>query len=418
MKRKIRTLIAAVLCMALACSALATAAPVEAWAVTQDEIDALKAERDVITAQRREKQAIVDQLESEKAGVVDRKKAMDERNAYTLQQIELNEKEILLYDQMIEDKALEVENAQELETEQLARYRTRIRAMEENGGLDILAIVFSSDNLGDLLTAMDDIGEIMESDKTIEREYRAARENTEAAKEEYEQVKLELNAKQDDLRKEQEELQADIDEATQLIKDIESDLENRQAEFDEIMAAEDAANAKIDELVAQLEAERRAAAAAANPGGGAGVSSGATTGTTSFVWPVASYVYISSRFGLRVHPITGETKSHTGMDIASNQGTSVYAADGGTVTLASWNGGYGNCIMIDHGNGYVTLYGHLSGYAVSEGQAVSQGSVIGYVGSTGNSTGPHLHFEVLQNGTRIDPEQFFSGLTFSPDAGV
>ena len=418
MKRKIRTLIAAVLCMALACSALATAAPVEAWAVTQDEIDALKAERDVITAQRREKQAIVDQLESEKAGVVDRKKAMDERNAYTLQQIELNEKEILLYDQMIEDKALEVENAQELETEQLARYRTRIRAMEENGGLDILAIVFSSDNLGDLLTAMDDIGEIMESDKTIEREYRAARENTEAAKEEYEQVKLELNAKQDDLRKEQEELQADIDEATQLIKDIESDLENRQAEFDEIMAAEDAANAKIDELVAQLEAERRAAAAAANPGGGAGVSSGATTGTASFVWPVASYVYISSRFGLRVHPITGETKSHTGMDIASNQGTSVYAADGGTVTLASWNGGYGNCIMIDHGNGYVTLYGHLSGYAVSEGQAVSQGSVIGYVGSTGNSTGPHLHFEVLQNGTRIDPEQFFSGLTFSPDAGV
>ncbi len=425
MKRQMRTLIAAMLCMALACTTLGIAAPTEAYAVTQDEIDALKAERDAITAQRREKQAIVDQLESEKAGVVDRKKAMDERNAYTLQQIDLNEKEILLYDQMIEDKAQEVSNAQQLEAQQLERYRTRIRAMEENGSLDLLAIVFNTDNLGDLLTAMDDIGEIMESDKDIEREYRAARENTEAAKEEYEQVKLELNAKQDDLREEQEELQADIDEATQLIKDIESDLENRQAEFNEIMAAEDAANAKIDELVAQLEAERRAAAAAAaaaagaaNGGNGAGVSSGATTGTASFVWPVASYVYISSRFGLRVHPITGQTKSHTGMDIASNHGTSVYAADGGTVTLAGWNGGYGNCIMIDHGNGYVTLYGHLSGYAVSEGQAVSQGSVIGYVGSTGNSTGPHLHFEVLQNGSRIDPEQFFSGLTFSPDAGV
>lgn len=421
MKRQIRTLTAAVLCLTMACTVLSIAAPTEAWAVTQDEIDALRAERDVITAQRKEKQAIVDQLESEKAGVVDRKKAMDERNAYTLQQIELNEKEILLYDRMIEDKAQEVSNAQQLEEQQLERYRTRIRAMEENGNLDILAIVLSSDNLGDLLTAMDDIGEIMESDKDIEREYRAARENTEAAKEEYEQVKLELNAKQDDLREEQEELQADIDEATQLIRDLETDLENRQAEFDEIMAAEDAANAKIDELVAQLEAERRAAATAAagaNGGSGAGVSSGATTGTASFVWPVASYVYISSRFGLRVHPITGETKSHTGMDIASNQGTSVYAADGGTVTLASWNGGYGNCIMIDHGNGYVTLYGHLSGYAISEGQAVSQGSVIGYVGSTGNSTGPHLHFEVLQNGSRIDPEQFFSGLTFSPDAGV
>lgn len=106
------------------------------------------------------------------------------------------------------------------------------------------------------------------------------------------------------------------------------------------------------------------------------------------------------------------------MDIASNQGTAVYASDGGTVTLAGWNGGYGNCIMIDHGNGYVTLYGHLSSISVSEGQSVSQGATIGAVGSTGNSTGPHLHFEVLQNGSRIDPEQFFSGLTISADAGV
>jgi murein DD-endopeptidase MepM/ murein hydrolase activator NlpD len=137
----------------------------------------------------------------------------------------------------------------------------------------------------------------------------------------------------------------------------------------------------------------------------------------SFLWPVASYVYVSSRFGLRIHPITGVQKTHTGMDIASNQGTAVYASDGGTVTLAGWNGGYGNCIMIDHGNGYVTLYGHLSAINVSKGQTVSQGETIGLVGSTGNSTGPHLHFEVLQNGTRIDPEQFFSGLTISADAG-
>ena len=86
--------------------------------------------------------------------------------------------------------------------------------------------------------------------------------------------------------------------------------------------------------------------------------------------------------------------------------------------MAGWNGGYGNCIMIDHGNGYVTLYGHLNYIGVSNGQTVSQGSVIGQVGSTGASTGPHLHFEVLKNGSRIDPEQFFSGLVFSQDAGV
>ena len=95
----------------------------------------------------------------------------------------------------------------------------------------------------------------------------------------------------------------------------------------------------------------------------------------------------------------------------------MWASDGGTVILASVNGGYGNCIMIDHGNGYQTLYGHLSGYAVSYGQSVSKGDVIGYVGATGVVTGPHLHFEIWSGGGRIDPEPYFSGLSFAPDAG-
>lgn len=409
-----RTIIAAVLAAGVLFS---NGAVLTANAVTQSEIDALKAERDKITAQRMEKQAVVDRLEAEKASVVDRKQAMDERNSYTLQQMELNREEIELYDRMILEKELEVTDAETLEKTQLERYRSRIRAMEENGNLNLIAIVLNSDNLSELMTAFDDIGEIMQSDKAIEKAYRAAKENTEQAKQEYEEVRLELTAKREELEEEQVELQADIDEATQLILDLEFDLENRQREYEEIMAAEDAANAVIDQLVAQLEAERKAAEEAANAAGGGG-GGGTATATASFVWPVASYVYISSRFGMRVHPITGQTRSHTGLDIASNQGTSVYAADGGKVTMAGWNGGYGNCIMIDHGNGYVTLYGHLNGFAISQGDTVSQGQTIGYVGSTGTSTGSHLHFEVLLNGSRIDPEQFFGGLTFSPDAGV
>lgn len=419
MGKNTKRFLSAALCFALVCSLLSSAAPVQAFAVTQDEIDALKAQRDEITAQRLEKQAIVDELEEQKASVVDRKRAMDERNALALEQIELNEQEIALYDEMIAEKKLEVEQAEELEAEQLERYRERVRSMEENGNLDVLAVFLMTDDLSDLLTAIDDVGEIMESDKELEESYREARENTEAAQEEYEQLKIELEAKQDELREEQEELQADIDEATQLITDIENDLENRQAEYDEIMAAEEEANAEIEALVAELEEQRRAEEAAKNASNvnNGGSSGGTASGTASFVWPVASYVYITSRFGYRTHPITGKYSNHTGIDIASNQGTSVYAADGGTVTRASWYGGYGNCIIIDHGNGYMTLYGHLSGYAISEGDTVTQGQTIGYVGSTGNSTGPHLHFEVWQNGSRIDPEQFFSGLVFSADAG-
>ena len=419
-KRKIRAAVALCLSVLMMGTVVSEAFPVPAYAVTQSQIDELKEQRNVIRAQRQEKQAIVEALEAEKADVVAQKQAMDERNMYTLQQIQLNNQEIELYDEMIAEKAAELEEAQRLENEQLERYRARVRAMEENGGYNILAIISKSDSFSDMLTAMDDVGEIMESDRQLEDAYIAARENTESVKADYEDTRSELEDLKAQLKAEQEELEKDIEEAIQIILDLENDLENRQAEYDAIMAAEDAANATIDKLVAELEAQRaaEAAAAAAAGGGGSGGGGGNANATGSFLWPVASYVYMSSRFGLRVHPITGEKKSHTGIDIASNQGTAVYASDGGSVTLAGWNGGYGNCIMIDHGNGYVTLYGHLSSISVSVGQTVSQGATIGAVGSTGNSTGPHLHFEVLKNGTRIDPEQFFSGLTISADAGV
>ena len=417
-KRKIRAAMALCLSVLLMGTVVSEAIPVPDYAVTQSQIDELKEQRNVIRAQRQEKQAIVEALEAEKADVVAQKQAMDERNMYTLQQIQLNNQEIELYDEMIAEKAAELEEAQRLENEQLERYRARVRAMEENGGYNILAIISKSDSFSDMLTAMDDVGEIMESDRQLEDAYIAARENTESVKADYEDTRAELEELKAQLKAEQEELEKDIEEAIQIILDLENDLENRQAEYDAIMAAEDAANATIDKLVAELEAQRAAEAAAAAAAAGGSSGGGSANASGSFLWPVASYVYVSSRFGLRVHPITGKTKSHTGIDIASNQGTAVYASDGGTVTLAGWNGGYGNCIMIDHGNGYVTLYGHLSSISVSVGQTVSQGATIGAVGSTGNSTGPHLHFEVLKNGTRIDPEQFFSGLTISADAGV
>ena len=407
MKRKIRSLAAVLLCTILSGALLLGAIPAQAYAVTQAEIDALKNQRNAISAQRQEKQAIVEQLEADKAGVVETKQAMDERNAYTIQQIQLNGEEIELYNDMIKTKEKELTAAQQLEAEQLARYRVRVRAMEENGNLGFLSMILQTSSLGEMLTAIDDVGEIMESDKALEDAYIEARVNTEEVKADYEVYRADIEAKQKVLRDEQEELEKDIQEAIDLINNIQNDLDNKAAEYNAILAAEDAANAKIDSMVKELEAQRRAEAIAAR-----------AAGNGSFLWPVASYVYISSRFGLRVHPITGVEKSHTGLDIAADQGTTVYASDGGTVVLAEWNGGYGNCIMIDHGNGYVTLYGHLSSIAVSANSTVSQGDVIGYVGSTGNSTGPHLHFEVLLNGERIDPEQFFSGLTFSPNAGV
>ena len=422
MNRK-RKLLSIQLFSLVLCTALLTALmPQSHAAVSQAEIEALRAQRDEIQALREEKQAEIDELKDDAVGILVQKRALDERNTYTMQQLQLNEEEIKLYDEMIADKEKEVLQAQEQEQEQLDRYRARVRAMEENGSLNLLALILKANDLGEMLTAMDDVGEIMQRDKELEDNYIRARENTEEVKSEYEAYQKEVSGKQEALREEQEKLQAEIDEASELLIGLHDDYMNRQAEIAEIEAQEDATNTAISVLVAKLEAERaaEAAAAAAAAGGGGGSSAGGASAYAngSFIFPVESYSYISSRFGERIHPITGELKNHNGMDIAANMGTAVYAADGGKVVLAEWYGGYGNCIMIDHGNGYKTLYGHLSYIGVKNGQTVTQGNTIGQVGSTGNSTGPHLHFEVYLNGSRIDPEQFYSGLVISPDAGV
>ena len=127
----------------------------------------------------------------------------------------------------------------------------------------------------------------------------------------------------------------------------------------------------------------------------------------TFTWPCPSSTYITDSFGWRIHPIYGYWKLHTGTDIGGSYGVDVVAAAAGKVIMADWYGGYGNCVMIDHGSGLVTLYGHLSGYNCYYGQEVSRGEVIAFVGSTGNSTGPHLHFEVRVNGDYVDPMGYF-----------
>ena len=373
--------------------------PAQAFAVSQAEIDELERRKEAIEAKVEEKQAVVDELEEQQAGVMEQKKALDERNEYLIEQLKINAEQIVLYDEMIEEKAREVEAAKALEEEQLQRYRTRVRAMEENGRGNVLAMLLQSNSLGEFLTAIDDIGEIMESDKALEDAYIAARE-------------------------------AQIDEAAKLIEEIKENISEHEDELDELRQAQAEAEDLISKKVAELEEQKRReeaaaqTAAAAAGGGGGGVSynnsDGSVMGTGNFAWPCAC-TYITSRVGGREHPITHVYKYHSGMDIGCQYGDAVWASDSGTVIVAGENGGYGNCVMIDHGyvNGdnYYTLYGHLSSIGVSVGQSVSQGQYIGAVGSTGVSTGPHLHFEIRNSSGPTDFNWRFEGmLTYADDA--
>ena len=309
--------------------------------------------------------------------------------------------------------------------------------MEESGGYNILTVVMSSSDFNEFLTALDDMEKIMNADRDLEDQYIAAREEAEAVKADYEAVKADCEAKQEVLREEQAGIEENIRQTEQELAALEDKLEEAIQAYEEFQAAEEQAANQIAAMIAAYEEEKaaaraaaqiaaaQAAQAAAQQGGGEGdeggsasgnlgLNPGAATGTGSLSWPAPFSTRVTSRYGTRSDPFTGESRSHSGIDIDGYgcEGSAVTAADGGTVITATYNDGYGNYIIIDHGNGMQTLYAHLSGMAVGEGSSVSQGQTIGYVGATGRATGTHLHFEVFVNGSRTDPAGYFGGLSY------
>ena len=379
------------------------------------ELDAIEQQKEELQAQREEMQAGIDELLAQRDTVLEKKALLDEQNQYAVEEMELIDEQIEVYTGLIEDKAEELAEAQEAETSQYELYCKRVRAMEENGSYTYLDILFNCTSLGELLGAMDDISEIMDADRRLYEKYTAAREETERVKAEYEDTLADLGDKQDELEAEKARLEAEIEEATDLINDLEADIEAAQAEYAANEAAEQALNAQMDAIAAQIAAEEEAARQEAAQNGTDYTGPGSTA-TGSYTWPCPSCTYITSGYGNRIHPIFGTERWHSGIDIGAAAGSSVLAADSGTVTVATYSSSYGNYVMIYHSNGTYTLYAHMSSLTVTAGQNVTKGDTIGYVGSTGWSTGPHLHFEIRNSGGTIDPTQYFGGLTYAPDA--
>lgn len=391
--RKLRIVCAALAVFVTVAALLPGISGTDALAVSQSQIDALEEQRDALRAEREEMQAGIDELESQQADVLQQKAALDAQNEVYRQEIELIEEQVSLYTQLVEQKRQEVELATQAESEQLATYRRHVRAMEENGRYTYLSILFGSRSLGELMSNLDMIGEIMEADQRSYEQYTAAREQSEQIQAEYETMLTELDSRQSELETEKAALEVQIDEATQMIVDLEAQLETDRAAYEEQLAKEAALEADIQEMIAELERQEAA-------------NSIVSTGT--YIWPLPGY-RPGSAYGWRIHPIWGDRRFHAGEDIGAPSGTPILAADSGLVTVIPDNGnGYGNYIMINHGGGRVTLYAHMSGFAVSNGATVTQGQTIGYVGSTGNSTGPHLHFETRVNGATTDPKGYFS----------
>lgn len=390
----------------------------------QDELDDLNSQRNEIQGRMNEVQSEIDSLDYEKANTLEKKLILDRKNTLAQEELDVIQEQITIMDGRIASLQDDLTEARAEEEYQKERWLTRVRDMEETSDVSYIQVLFEATSFSDLLTRIDLVNEVAAYDESLAQEYVTAREKVETLETEAEEIFAANEASRQELEAKKTQLETDIAAACGLIAAMDSDIDD----YNEVLAQEQATKAEIESLIvtkekelqeakAAEEAARLAALAAqqaaqqAAQGGGItappAVSGGVSAGSGGFMWPTYTR-YITSYYGMRTNPVSGIYKNHDGVDIGAAYGTAIYASASGTVVSAGWYGGYGNCVMINHGNGYTTLYGHQSRIAVSAGQTVSQGQVIGYVGSTGNSTGPHLHFEVRASATAmpINPLSF------------
>lgn len=399
-------------------------------------IEALKQQEASIAAQQKEIQSQMDAKEADILDLVQQKNQIDQQIKLTQDSIDNKNDQIQAYNLLIAEKQNELDDALQSRDALNERYRARLRSMEENGKLTYWSILFKASSFADLLDRVDMINEIAAADtkmiqqlQEIAQQIETARQDLAAEKVELEEAKEALSAEEEELvsqRAASDELFAELMADHAALEEAEEKYESQketilaqiatqEANYKEAVAAEEKAKREA-EAAARARAAAAAAAAAnrqSNASGGGSSSSGSSSGGSSgsysggtssygFSWPCACRA-ISCPFGPRVHPITGKYSNHSGMDIAASYGSPIYACASGTVTTATFGEVYGYHVVINHGNGFSTLYGHMIRYTVSAGHYVTKGEIIGYVGSTGWSTGAHLHLTMYYNGALVNP---------------
>lgn len=279
----------------------------------------------------------------------------------------------------------------------------RVRAIYMHGQLNYLEVILGANSFSDFANRVELLKRVIRSDYNLILEIQKQKAAIEAKKAQLEEDKRQLDALAAEAEKTRQEI-AKKKAEQQKVLDAAKSNKAAAAQMEQDLNAQLASVRNlIQQRLAAAEAARQVAQqqAASDDEGGGGSDDNYVQGTGAMGWPCSGP--ITSPFGYRTHPIFGTTIFHAGIDIGVDYGTPIHAADSGVVVYSGWISGYGNAVIIDHGGGISTLYGHNQSLAVSEGQSVSKGSVIAYAGSTGNSTGPHCHFEVDVNGSPVNP---------------
>ncbi len=299
-------------------------------------------------------------------------------------------------EQEISDKTVELEEAQQVQQNQYEAMKTRIQFMYEKGDTLAIELLFSAEGFGDMLNKADYIEMLSAYDRKMLDEYVAQTEYVALCKEGLEEEKEVLDQAKAAVEEEEASLNELITAKENEIYKVSSDIQGKEAAIKEYEAEIAAQDDTIKALEAAVAEERKRLAEEQGRKYDGGI----------FAWPAPSYTRISDEYGWRMHPTLGVEKFHNGIDMAAPGGSPILAAYDGKVVAADYNSSMGNYIMIDHGDSLYTIYMHASALYVSKGQEVSKGDKIAAVGTTGRSTGNHLHFSVRLNGNYVNPRNY------------
>jgi murein DD-endopeptidase MepM/ murein hydrolase activator NlpD len=392
-QRSVLRALAGVLCVLAVAGCVASWGRLDSHAITQKEVDKLKNQLSSITAQRKELEKELSSLDKQQATMADQISVLDKKIAAAGEEIDLQLELITTLAQLIAVKEAELQQSEQRVDEQYELMRMRIRFMAERGSKSYLSILLSAESFSDFLTRMEVIRSIVRHDNSVFDSFRTACKEVSDNKAELELSYDEAEAQEKKLEENKKTLESEMAQREAKMSELIAKEAQAKKEYNSIAAEEDKLIADVRDAVNELAKQE----SSVYVGG-------------KFQWPLpAVNNVVTCVYGMRTHPITGVYKLHTGVDLRAGSGTTIYAANKGKVITSTYNTAYGNYVVIDHGGGVATLYAHMTKRLVSVGDTVKQGQKIGTVGSTGYSTGPHLHFEIIKDGDYIDPVTQYAG---------
>ena len=395
---KLQRLCGVLLALSMCLTILPVPGMAKSSSAIKEELNALKDKNAEIKAEidgiRQQYNATANQIQD----LVNRKDAVDQEIGLLHEQIQVINQQITAYGQLIADSQDDLDNAQ-LRLDALnEKHKERIRAMEEAGTISYWQVLFEANSFTDFLDRLEMINEISASDQKRINEIQKVAQEVSVTRDQMQEELSQLSLAQIQLEESQSELEIKRTESDELLRSLAVQEEEFQLLLDD-------SEAKQDQLMKEIAQKQKELSSAQYEEKLAKLAAQGKNPPSSATWitPVSGYT-ITSPFGMRVHPVYKYQLMHNGIDLACPTGTPIYATRAGTVTRAAYqSGGAGYYVSLDHGDGFGSIYMHMTNYVVSAGQKVTAGQLIGYVGSTGVSTGPHLHFGVSYAGSYVNP---------------